>query len=37
VPAVRQKRIVVLTGQSLTVPGPRVPDVVERMSRALHP
>ena len=37
VPAVRDQRVVVLTGQGLTVPGPRVVDVVERMYRALHP
>ena len=37
VPAVRDQRVVVLTGQGLTVPGPRVVDVVERMYQALHP
>ncbi|MCC7126076.1 MAG: ABC transporter substrate-binding protein [Acidobacteria bacterium] len=37
VPAVRQKRVIVLTGKGLTVPGPRVGDVVERIARALHP
>jgi len=37
VPAVRQRRVEVLTGRGLTVPGPRVAEVVERMSRALHP
>lgn len=37
VPAVRHRRVVVLTGKGLTVPGPRVADVVESMSRALHP
>jgi len=36
-PAVRQRRVIVLTGKGLTVPGPRVADVVERMARALHP
>jgi iron complex transport system substrate-binding protein len=36
VPAVRQKRVVVLTGKGLTVPGPRVADVVERMADALR-
>jgi len=35
VPAVRQRRVVVLTGRGLTVPGPRVADVVEQMARAL--
>jgi iron complex transport system substrate-binding protein len=37
VPAVRQKRVIVLIGKGLTVPGPRVADVVEQMARALHP
>jgi iron complex transport system substrate-binding protein len=37
VPAVKQKRVIVLTGKGLTVPGPRVAEVVEQMSRALHP
>ena len=37
VPAVRHQRVIVLTGTGLTVPGPRVADVVERMFRALHP
>jgi ABC-type hemin transport system substrate-binding protein len=37
VPAVQHKRVIVLTGTSLTVPGPRVANVVEQMSRALHP
>lgn len=36
VPAVKQQRIVVLTGKGLTVPGPRVADVVEQMERALQ-
>jgi iron complex transport system substrate-binding protein len=37
VPAVRGNRVIVLTGKGLTVPGPRVAEVVERMYRALHP
>jgi iron complex transport system substrate-binding protein len=37
VPAVRTQRVIVLTGRSLTVPGPRVGEVAERMSKALHP
>jgi iron complex transport system substrate-binding protein len=37
VPAVRNHRIVVLTGKALTVPGPRVTEVVEQMFQALHP
>lgn len=36
VPAVRERRIVVLTGRGLTVPGPRVADVVQRMADALR-
>jgi iron complex transport system substrate-binding protein len=36
VPAVRNRRVTVLTGQGLTVPGPRVATIVERMFRALH-
>ncbi|MEZ5286208.1 MAG: ABC transporter substrate-binding protein [Vicinamibacterales bacterium] len=37
VPAVREHRVIVLTGRGLTVPGPRVAEVVEQMARALHP
>ena len=37
VPAVRNKRVVILTGQSLTVPGPRVGDGIEKLAKALHP
>jgi iron complex transport system substrate-binding protein len=37
VPAVRNRRVIVLTGQGLTVPGPRVAQVVEQMFQALHP
>lgn len=37
VPAVRQNRVVVLTGRGLTVPGPRVAEVVERMAEAVTP
>ncbi len=37
VPAVRSKRVIVLTGRGLTVPGPRVVEVVEQMYAALHP
>jgi iron complex transport system substrate-binding protein len=36
VPAVRQNRVVVLTGKGLTVPGPRVAEVVARMAEALR-
>jgi iron complex transport system substrate-binding protein len=37
VPAVRNKRVIVLLGPGLTVPGPRVADGIEKMARALHP
>ena len=37
VPAVRNKRVIVLNGPGLTVPGPRVVEGIEKMIRALHP
>ncbi len=37
VPAVRNRRVIVLTGQGLTVPGPRVGQVVQQMFQAVHP
>jgi iron complex transport system substrate-binding protein len=37
VPAVRNKRVYFITGQQMTVPGPRVVEGIERMVRALHP
>jgi iron complex transport system substrate-binding protein len=37
VPAVRDRRVIVLTGQGLTVPGPRVAQVVQQMFQAVHP
>jgi len=37
VPAVRNKRVIVLNGPGLTVPGPRVIDGIEKMAKALHP
>jgi iron complex transport system substrate-binding protein len=37
VPAVRNKRVLFLSGHAVTVPGPRVADSVERMAKALHP
>lgn len=37
VPAVRNRRVIILLGPGLTVPGPRVIDGIEKMSRALHP
>jgi ABC-type Fe3+-hydroxamate transport system substrate-binding protein len=36
VPAVKNHRVVILVGKSLTVPGPRVADSIDRMSRAIH-
>lgn len=37
VPAVKNTRVIFITGQATTVPGPRVADGIERMARALHP
>ena len=37
VPAVQNKRVYFITGQQMTVPGPRVADGVERMAKVLHP
>ncbi len=37
VPAVKNGRVILLTGKALVVPGPRVTDGVERMAKALHP
>jgi iron complex transport system substrate-binding protein len=37
VPAVKQQRVLVLAGEGLVVPGPRVADAVERLAAALHP
>jgi iron complex transport system substrate-binding protein len=37
VPAVKNKRVVILNGPGLTVPGPRVIEGIEKMARALHP
>jgi iron complex transport system substrate-binding protein len=37
VPAVKNGRVIILTGRALVIPGPRVADGVERMSKALHP
>jgi cobalamin transport system substrate-binding protein len=37
VPAVKNGRVIILTGNGLVVPGPRVADGIERMARALHP
>jgi iron complex transport system substrate-binding protein len=35
--AVREQRINVLVGDQMVVPGPRLPEMVETMARALHP
>ncbi|HYB96606.1 MAG TPA: helical backbone metal receptor [Vicinamibacterales bacterium] len=37
VPAVRAKRVTVLLGSGMTVPGPRVVEGIEKMAKALHP
>ncbi|HYE86517.1 MAG TPA: helical backbone metal receptor [Vicinamibacterales bacterium] len=37
VPAVKNRRVIVLTGPGMTVPGPRVAEGIEKMARALHP
>jgi iron complex transport system substrate-binding protein len=37
VPAVRNKRVTVINGPGLTVPGPRVIAGIEKMEKALHP
>jgi iron complex transport system substrate-binding protein len=37
VPAVRTARVYFITGQQMTVPGPRVADGIERMAKVLHP
>ena len=37
VPAVKNRRVYFITGQQMTVPGPRVADGIERMARVLHP
>ena len=37
VPAVRDQRVLFISGRAITVPGPRVAESVERMARALHP
>lgn len=37
VPAVKNKRVIILMGPGLTVPGPRVGAGIEQMARVLHP
>ena len=37
VPAVRNNRVYLLTGEQLTEPGPTIADATERMARVLHP
>jgi len=36
-PAVKNKKVHILTGQYLVVPGPRIADATEAMARTLHP
>jgi iron complex transport system substrate-binding protein len=35
--AVREHRVNVLMGDQMVVPGPRLPEMVEEVARALHP
>ena len=35
--AVREHRVSVLEGDHMVVPGPRLPEMVEAVARALHP
>jgi len=37
VPAVKNKRVIILLGPGLTVPGPRVIEGIRKMEAALHP
>jgi iron complex transport system substrate-binding protein len=37
VPAVKNRRVVILLGSGLTVPGPRVAHGLDKMAKALHP
>jgi iron complex transport system substrate-binding protein len=37
VPAVRNRRVILLTGEEFVVPGPRVGDATRRLAAALHP
>jgi ABC-type Fe3+-hydroxamate transport system substrate-binding protein len=37
VPAVRNKRVYLVTGDEMPVPGPRVASGIERMAKVLHP
>ena len=37
VPAVKNRRVLVVAGEGLVVPGPRVADAVDRLAQALHP
>ena len=37
VPAVKNKRVIILLGSGLTVPGPRVTAGLDKMAKALHP
>jgi iron complex transport system substrate-binding protein len=37
VPAVKNRRVILLTGEEFVVPGPRVADATKRLAAALHP
>jgi iron complex transport system substrate-binding protein len=37
VPAVKNRRVILLTGEEFVVPGPRVADATRRLAAALHP
>lgn len=37
VPAVKNKRVMLILGSGVTVPGPRVAEGIDKMARALHP
>ncbi|HET9832972.1 MAG TPA: ABC transporter substrate-binding protein, partial [Vicinamibacterales bacterium] len=37
VPAVKNHRVILLTGEEFVVPGPRVADATRRLAAALHP
>jgi len=37
IPAVRNRRVIVLTGEEFVVPGPRVGEATRRLAAALHP
>jgi ABC-type hemin transport system substrate-binding protein len=37
VPAVKNKRVVMVSGSELAVPGPRIADALEKLEKALRP